>query len=124
MIKIEISDETYEKIKDQLLEEEPKEDLYIATGQEVIVRTDKAGVFFAKLKLLDHKVAILTDAIRLWYWSGACSLSQLAVSGSKKPDNCKFAVPVKEILVTDVIEILAVTNKARKQIKGIKSWKQ
>ena len=48
----------------------------------VIVRTYSAGVFAGNLKSRDGKEVTLTNARRLWYWSGAASLSQLAVAGT------------------------------------------
>jgi len=126
MPKIEVSDETYEKIKDQLVEEDSKIVAVVELGAKVIIRTRSAGVFFGELSKYKYgeTTCILHDAIRLWYWDGACSLSQLAMEGTKVPDNCKFAVPVKEVILNEVIEILAATNKAIKSIKNTKSWKK
>lgn len=89
----------------------------------VIVRTRSAGVFAGYLASRDGSEAVVKKARRLWYWSGAASLSQLAVDGVKKPDECKFPVEVEEILLTEVIEILSVTEKAKQSIDGVKVWK-
>ena len=64
----------------------------------------------------------MNNAIRLWYWDGAASLSQLATEGVSKPQNCKFGVPINVVL-TEAIEILDVTEKARKCIMGVPSWR-
>lgn len=93
-------------------------------GKHVIVRTYSAGVFAGILKSRDGKEAVMTDARRLWYWVGAASLSQLAVDGVGKPNECKFPTPVNEILLTEVIEIIPTTEEARKSIDGVKVWKQ
>jgi len=47
-------------------------------GQHCIVRTNNAGVFAGVLSARDGREAVVTDARRLWYWSGAASLSKLA----------------------------------------------
>ena len=49
----------------------------------VIVRADRAGVFFGKLKNYDAVTCTveLTECRRLWYWNGAASISQIAVLG-------------------------------------------
>ena len=91
--------------------------------QYYIIRTDRAGVFFAKIKSRDGSEAALTEARRLWHWSGAASLSQLAVEGVKKPDNCKFTVTVPELTVLGVIEIIPCSEQAVEIIKAVPEWR-
>ena len=92
-------------------------------GKKVIIRADRSGVFFGTLKNKDGSEVTLTNCRRLWYWEGAASISQLAVDGVTKPNNCKFTVAVEEILVMDTIEIIPCTKKAIKSIEGVKEWK-
>ena len=89
-----------------------------------IFRTQSAGVFAGFLKSRNGMEAVVTNARRIWYWSGAASLSQLAVDGTAKPNECKFPVPISEITLTQVIEILDVTEKAKMSIDGVAVWKQ
>ena len=89
----------------------------------VIVRTYSAGVFAGELAEKDGQEVELHNARRLWYWSGAASLSQLAVDGTSKPQDCKFPVAVPLIRLLQVIEILDVTNKARASIKSVPIWR-
>ena len=70
-----------------------------------MVRTYSAGVFAGKIKTREGKEATLTDARRIWKWVGAASLSELAIKGTAKPDECKFPVAVPEVTLTEVIEI-------------------
>lgn len=90
----------------------------------VIVRTYSAGVFAGYLKTRTGKEATILEARRLWYWKGASSLSQLAVDGTNAPNECKFPVAVEELDVTEAIEIIKVTEKARKSIESVKIWSQ
>lgn len=92
-------------------------------GDYVIVRTYSAGVFAGTLAERDGKEVKLTDARRLWYWDGAASLSELAVLGTSKPQSCKFPVAVSEVILTEAIEILAVTEPARQSITEVPVWK-
>ena len=92
-------------------------------GNFVIVRTYSAGVFAGILKSKEGQEVVLTDARRLWYWDGAASLSQLAVEGTSKPQNCKFPVAVSELILTQAIEILDVTPEAQKTIEGVPIWR-
>lgn len=88
----------------------------------VIVRCDRSGVFAGYLKELNGTQGTILNARRLWYWSGAASLSQLAMEGVKKPSECKFPCEVDLILVTDVIEVLNVTPEAKKSIANVPVW--
>lgn len=90
----------------------------------VIVRTYSAGVFAGYLKRREGKEVELTDARRIWYWSGAASLSQLATDGTSNPSGCKFPCAVKNVILTEAIEILAVTPKAKKSIEDVPVWKK
>jgi hypothetical protein len=88
-----------------------------------LVRSHGAGVFAGEIVRRDGKEVEMKNAIRIWYWDGAASLSQLAKEGTTAPQNCKFCVPVSVTLL-DVIEILKCTDKARESIQAVKSWKR
>lgn len=90
----------------------------------VIVRTYSAGVFAGNLEGAEGKVVVLTNARRLWYWDGAASLSQLAMEGTKAPQNCKFPCEVSRVRLLEAIEILDTTPEAEKSIKGVPVWKK
>ena len=91
--------------------------------QYVIARTYSAGVFAGYLISQKGKEVILQNARRLWYWTGAASLSQLAMEGTVSPDTCKFPIEVDKIILTEAIEILTVTKKAQESIASVKIWK-
>lgn len=91
-----------------------------------IIRTHSAGVWFGNIKKLDGSIAIVTNARRLWYWSGAASLSQLAVEGTKKPSLCKFTMTITDddgVYLPQVIEVLPCTNEAVENINAVPVWK-
>lgn len=90
----------------------------------VIVRTYSAGVFAGYLKSRKGQEVIMTDARRIWYWSGAASLSQLATDGTSNPKECKFPTPVKQVELLQAVEILDVTPKAKKSIESVPVWAQ
>lgn len=97
-------------------------------GKRVIIRADKAGVFFGTLNEVEPNgntlQVELTDLRRLWFWSGAASLTQLAVEGVKKPDDCMFTIRQSSAVIIDVIEILPCTNDACRSIEEVKEWKK
>lgn len=92
-------------------------------GKYVIVRTYSAGVFAGNIESRNGQEVVLLNARRIWYWDGAASLSQLAIEGTNKPENCKFPIPVDKVELLNTIEILDVTSKAEKSIKEVPIWK-
>ena len=89
----------------------------------VCVRTYSAGVHCGYLKERYGKEVLLLDSIRIHYWDGAASLSQLAMEGVNSPNNCRFAMPVNEITLTETIEVIPMTEVAVNNIKSVPSWK-
>jgi len=87
----------------------------------VIVRTESAGVFAGFLESKKGNEIVLLKARRIWYWSGAASLSQLAMEGTKDPENCKFPCEVDRIEL-QWIEIIDTTPEAQESIKNVKIW--
>ena len=92
----------------------------------VCIRSYSAGCFCGYLKneSEDGRKVELIKARRLWYWSGASSLSQLAMEGVKNPNDCKFPCEVDNIKIMEVCEIIQLTEQARKSIEGVPNWKQ
>ena len=95
-------------------------------GKKVIVRSHGAGVFFGTLEDYDAKngVVELSNTRRLWYWSGAASLSQLATDGAKNPNDCKFTVTVPHMQIAQVLEVIPCSDQAIDNIEGVWTWKK
>ena len=91
-------------------------------GDYVICRTYSAGVFAGTLVSRKGQEVELKQARRLWYWDGAASLSQLAMEGVKKPENCKFPCEVSSVVLLNAIELLPVTKQAKASIAQVKIW--
>ncbi len=89
----------------------------------VIVRGISSGCFAGYFVSRTGSEVTLINARRLWYWDGAATLSQLAEDGTSKPDTCKFPTPVSRIEILDAIEILEVSDIARKSIASVPIWK-
>lgn len=88
----------------------------------VIVRSYDAGCFAGYLSYKKEREVELKKARRLWYWSGAASLSQLAMEGVSDGINCKFPCEVESIVINNVCEVIDVTEKARKNIAEVFVW--
>lgn len=93
-------------------------------GEYKIVRTYSAGVFFGIVESRNGQEVVMRNARRLWMWAGAASLSQLAVDGTSKPNECKFPCAVDQIELLNAVEILNVTEVAKASIDSVKVWKQ
>lgn len=89
----------------------------------VIIRGDRSGVFAGFLIKKEGTEVELEESRRLWYWNGAASISQIAINGVSKPENCKFPEAVPSQSVLDVIEIIPCSEESYDCIKGIKPWK-
>lgn len=92
-------------------------------GQYYIIRADRAGVFAGEIAERRGSEVDLVNVRRLWYWDGAASISQMAVDGVGRPENCKFTVVVPKMTVLEVIEIIPCSDKAEKIIKAVPEWK-
>ena len=93
-------------------------------GKYCIIRGRDFGVFAGTVEEVDGDRVLLKDARRLWYWSGAASLSQLALEGVKCPEGCKFTVKVELILLLGVIEIIPATQQAMSNISEVSVWRR
>jgi hypothetical protein len=91
-------------------------------NKKCIVRGDRSGVFFGTVKSINGQTVEMENVRRLWYWDGANSISDLAIQGTKKPNNCKFTKAVEQVLLTDVVEINVCTNEAITNLENVKAW--
>ncbi len=90
----------------------------------VIVRSYDAGCFAGYLESKEGQEVKLRNARRLWYWDGAASLSQLAMEGTTKPENCKFPCEVSFIELNKVCEVIDATEQAQESINSVAIWKK
>lgn len=80
-------------------------------GEFVIVRTFSAGVHCGILESCCGTAVTLTDARRIWRWSKAFSLNEMAMKGCG--EDSRISQPVPKIMLTQGIEILPCTQKAQ-----------
>ena len=77
------------------------------TGPEVLVRTYSAGVHIGTIKDCVDKRVTLTNARRLWSWSGAFTLNAVATAGVDR-NNSRISKSVPEITLTEAIELIPI----------------
>lgn len=85
----------------------------------VIVRTYSAGVHFGYLRSREGKEVTLERSRRIWKWSGAWTLSEIATDGLDVKKS-QVGAPVT-ITLTEAIEIIDCTAVAAKCLDGA-SW--
>ena len=81
------------------------------TPQVVVVRTYSAGVHIGEIVKRAGKDVTLKNARRLWRWSGANSLNEVATKGVDE-NYTRLSEPVAEITLTEAIEVIACSNEA------------
>lgn len=92
-------------------------------GKKCIIRCYRSGVFFAELGWLAGQTAKLLRCRNIFSWAGAASCLQLALDGTKLPQECRLTVEVSSLIVTDVAEIIPCTDKAITILNSIEPWK-
>lgn len=97
-------------------------------GKKVLIRSYGAGVFFGTLneaeRTYDKYTVEMLNVRRLWRWSGACSITQLAVDGAANPSGCRFTITEPSIVVSSVIEIHECSEKSITSIESVEEWKK
>ncbi len=92
-------------------------------GKYVIVRCRDAGIHAGVLESHFGRECVLTDARRLWYWKPSDGKSFLSgVANSGLHTSSKIGEPLIRIHLTEDCEIIQVTKKSEKSIRGQNSY--
>ena len=96
-------------------------------GRYVIARCNGAGVHAGIVESTSATHTVLKDARRIWYWSGAASLSEIAVYGLNpaKSAQSKIAaqVPLIRLRDSDICELIVCQPNGQKSIEGAPEWR-
>lgn len=84
----------------------------------VVVRTYSAGVHVGTLAERRGREVDLVDARRIWSWSDANTLHEIALHGVGK--GSRVSEPVKVITLTEAIEIIDCAPEAVSNLRGAK----
>ena len=95
-----------------------------AIGQEVIIRTYSAGVWFGRLKEKASDEVILTEARRMWRWwaNESISLSGVALYGINQ-EKSRIAGAIDSVWM-QAIEIIPISGKAAESIRTAEETEQ
>ena len=91
-------------------------------GKKIIARIERAGVFHGTLDYIDNEIIRMKDARRIYYWSGALSVTDMAAKGIT---GGKVTIPVStvEFMSDKIVELNECAAEATKSIEAIKPWK-
>ncbi len=89
-----------------------------------MVRSRDAGVFYGQVEIWDlsNGYVKFKTARRVWYWDGAATLSELATSGPKLPQKCKFPIAVENHIILGICEIIPVSDEALEKLDSVPVW--
>ena len=91
-------------------------------GKHVIVRSNLAGVFFGILTAKDGDELTLSKARKLYYFSGANTVEDLANQGALNSSDCKVTAPVDIIIISKFEQILPCSKNSINQLNSIPIW--
>lgn len=90
---------------------------------KVIVRADRAGLFYGEIKVRNGSEVTMANVRKLHYWDGAFAPEGIALNGVTKPDNCRFTGYIDEMEILGVVQIIPCTERAIKSIESVPVWK-
>ena len=91
-------------------------------NQKFIIRTDRAGVYFAGISERRGDEADLINARRIWSWQGATDCIGIANDGLN-PGASKLTVVIPSMTVLGVIEVIPVSDTALPILEGCPEWR-
>lgn len=78
-------------------------------SKEVIIRGNNSGVHIGTLKSHSGSIVELEDSRRLWSWSGAFTLNEVATRGVDRKKS-RICANVPSIKILDALEIIPVSE--------------
>lgn len=93
-------------------------------GKEVVVRGIQSGVFFGTLESMDGQTVELSNARNIWRWAGAANLNQIAIDGvNTASDYTRISMTVDRLVLTDICELIPLSEKAASILEEAPVWK-
>ena len=98
-------------------------------NKKVLIRADRAGVFFGELIAKDGQEATLKDARRIYYWNGATECCQAvryipSIATEGIASGSRVTVSVPQVTILNVIEIYLLTDKAIEKLYEWPVWRK
>lgn len=87
-----------------------------------IVRADRAGVFFGKIKEKTATSVTMTDVRKIHYWHNAAAVEGISQDGVGS--GSRLTCVVAEMEIDKWVQIIPCTDKATENMKGWPVWNQ
>jgi len=87
-------------------------------GKRVIVRSDRAGVFFGTLDSIDGESVVMSNVRKLVDW-GDCNIEKVATDGVATPIKCLFSTYVSLVSINEVYSVYLCTKKCIESIERV-----
>ncbi len=87
-----------------------------------IVRADRAGVFFGKIKEQTDTSVTMTDVRKIHYWERAAAVEEISQNGVG--GGSRLTVVVPEMKISNPIQVIACSEKATETLKAWPVWKR
>jgi len=85
-----------------------------------IVRADRAGVFFGKIKEQADTSVTMTNVRKIHYWERAAAVEEISQNGVD--GDSRLTVVVPEMKISNPIQVIPCTDQATENLKGWKVW--
>lgn len=96
-------------------------------GAYVLARCTQAGVHAGYVVSTDEYHTVLRNVRRVHYWTGAASLSEIAVYGlnpaKSGASRIAAAVPTLRLRDSDICELTVCTEAGRRSVEGMPVWR-
>lgn len=92
-------------------------------GKKVVVRGIQSGVFFGTLVDRNGQEVELSNCRNIWDWEGAANLNQIAMDGIGRLDRSHISMAVDSIILTEICELIPLSEKAIANLEGAKPWR-
>lgn len=93
-------------------------------GTKVVVRGIDSGVFFGTLIDRNGQEVELHNCRNIWDWEGAANLNQIAVDGIGNLEHSRISMMAVDIMtLTDICEIIPLSEKAINNLEGARPWR-
>ena len=89
-------------------------------GKMCIVRGKNSGVFYGEIERVTEKMVFFKTARKIWSWSGACAVEQIAEHGVDVTS--KLTIKVEGTAINDWCQILICTEKSIKSLNEVREW--
>lgn len=92
-------------------------------GKKCLVGCNRSGIFYGEVVKATKDETIVKNCRKIFFWTGAACIEQLAEEGTTRPNDCKFTMSVDEVVLFDATQIIPCKDMAINNIEEVSEWK-